>query len=397
MTAERKYRRRSIASDEASAWARSLQLNNPNGKSVLRGLAIYANSEGVCFVGIDQLAEDTDLSADTVRRRLVWLEQIGAIARLAQWLDANGRRNGEGRGKRTSDEIRLLLNADIDAIEAAACGGVSHADMEEPAAREQEFSPSSVQGLNSEPKTVSPRLALGQPSQSCEGLISEPEPEDSPHPPSGGASVPEDWHEFERDWEEPILRQSLAQPIWAGLTADERKLARQAARGYVSWRKSQKRPPNVIAAHRFLRERDAWPGYATRAPDAAASRSVHPPGSIEVKAIEGLHQLAGRGEAFRTILCGRDGSVRWRHAITPQVLAFAQLPEAAAWVELDRNGAGAWEALMRQFFEDGVVRKHFREGARAPWRFPPSSEGKVYVAAGPPAAALSEQDVVDFR
>ena len=81
---------------------------DPNAKTVLRALALYVNGEGSCFVGIDQLSDDTDLSADTVRRRLVWLEQIGAIVRLTQWLDENGRRNSEGRGKRTSDEIRLF-------------------------------------------------------------------------------------------------------------------------------------------------------------------------------------------------------------------------------------------------------------------------------------------------
>ena len=73
---------------------------------------VYVNVDGACFVSIDALADDTELAADTVRKRLAWLESIGAIARLPQWVDASGRRNGEGRGKRTTDEIRLLLSVD---------------------------------------------------------------------------------------------------------------------------------------------------------------------------------------------------------------------------------------------------------------------------------------------
>ncbi|WFU31104.1 hypothetical protein QA635_31710 [Bradyrhizobium brasilense] len=37
-------------------------------------------------------------------------------------LDENGRRNGDGRGKRTTDPIRLPVDAGIAAIEARAAG-----------------------------------------------------------------------------------------------------------------------------------------------------------------------------------------------------------------------------------------------------------------------------------
>jgi hypothetical protein len=47
-------------------------------------------------VSIPTLAEDTELSQQTVRNRLAWLEEIGAIARLPQWIDEYGRRNGDG-------------------------------------------------------------------------------------------------------------------------------------------------------------------------------------------------------------------------------------------------------------------------------------------------------------
>jgi len=100
MTTDRAKRRpRRIAADEAHAWARNLRLGNHHAKSVLRSLTLYVDGDGFCFVGIEQLADDCELSPDTVRRRLVWLEEIGTIARRSQWIDGSGVRNGEGRGQ----------------------------------------------------------------------------------------------------------------------------------------------------------------------------------------------------------------------------------------------------------------------------------------------------------
>src|SRR5262245_8109676 len=117
-----KYRKRRIAADEAHAWARNLKLHNPLAKLVLCMVKGYVNGDGVCYVGIEALSEDSELAPETVRKRLAWLEQAGAIARFPQWIDACGRRNGDGNGRRTSDEIRLLLTADPDDIEARARG-----------------------------------------------------------------------------------------------------------------------------------------------------------------------------------------------------------------------------------------------------------------------------------
>jgi hypothetical protein len=74
------------------------------------------------------------------------------------------------------------------------------------------------------------------------------------------------WPDFERAWSEPILRQSIARQVWSALTEEERRLAIKAARGYVIHRRSQKKPPNTVNAHTFLRERDAWVGFAALAP-----------------------------------------------------------------------------------------------------------------------------------
>lgn len=411
MTAETTKTRRSrrgVASDEAHAWARSLPLNNPNGKTVLRALALYVNGEGCCFVGIEQLAEDTDLSADTVRRRLVWLEQVGAIVRLPQWLDGNGRRNGEGKGKRTSDEIRLLLDADIDEIEQRALGEIGANSPVETT----EFSPSSQQGLNeaaeTAAETVSPRLAVGQPLQSCEGLTSEPEPEISPQPPSGGVSVElEGWKEFQEDWSEPILRQSMAQQAWAVLKPEERLLARSAARGYVAHRRSQKKPPNVLGAHLFLKERDAWAGFAKFDPGASAANAGAVAGtisadSIEGKAIRAMYQVA-RTRPFES-----QNRIVYRGEITPQLLAFAEVGERSAWPWIeDRQQIGAWSSFLSSHVHGGrpemVVTRGIgadqRRGIYAPAPWPPRKDG-TWSTTGPPETLMSEQDqrdMADFK
>jgi DNA-binding transcriptional ArsR family regulator len=388
--------RRGVASDEAHAWARSLPLNNPNGKTVLRALALYVNGEGCCFVGIDQLAEDTDLSADTVRRRLVWLEQVGAIVRLPQWLDGNGRRNGDGKGKRTSDEIRLLLDADIDEIEKRALGDVGANSP----AETTDFSPSSQQGLNEEAETVSPRLAVGQPSQSCEGLISEPEPEISPQPPSGGSVDLEGWKEFEGDWAEPILRQSIAQQVWAALKPEERNLARQAARGYVAWRKAQRKPPNVLGAHLFLKERDAWAEFAKRDPGSARSNVTGVPvDSDEGKAVVAMYAVA-RSRPFES-----QGRIVYPGEITPQILVLATAGRSSSWPWIeDRQQIGAWSNFLNAHVRGSrgplVVTRGIgadqRSGIYAPWPWPPRKDGTLSPT-GPPETLMSEQDLVDFK
>lgn len=378
----KRRRARHVASDEAHAWARSLPLNNPNAKTVLRALALYVNGEGSCFVGIDQLSEDTDLSADTVRRRLVWLEQIGAIVRLHQWLDANGRRNSEGRGKRTTDEIRLLLDADAEEIERAAKGDGQSENIDNSSTETTSISPSSVLGQPHAGETVSPTPALGQPSQSCDHLTSEPEPESPPKPPSGGSVDIEGWKEFQEDWQEPILRQSLAQQVWVALTADERSLARRAARGYVAHRKAQRKPPNAIGAHLFLKERDAWPAYAERAPGEIGYSGGIPSDSVEASAIRGLFAVANAAAPFE-----HKNRIVFQGKITPQLLAFADVGERAAWRWLEAGKhIAAWseflnanvQAARRPFVVTRTVDGQERRGIWVPWNYPPSVDGKIY-------------------
>ena len=61
-------------------------------------LTLDVNGDGACFVSINQLADDCELAAETVRRRSAWLEQIGVLIRRPQFIDEYGRRNSDVAG-----------------------------------------------------------------------------------------------------------------------------------------------------------------------------------------------------------------------------------------------------------------------------------------------------------
>jgi len=425
----KKPRARHVASDEAHAWARSLKLNNPNAKTVLRALALYVNGEGSCFVGLDQLSEDTDLSPDTVRRRLVWLEQIGAILRLAPWLDENGRRNAQGRGKRTTDEIRLLLAADIDEIERLARG----AGEPNPSTETTEFSPSREQGLNDDQDSVSPRLAPRQPSQSCDHLISEPEPEESPpNPPPGGAGL-ENQEKKESEAAEPAHfaffkaaypdRERWAWPkaltIYRSLSEFEQSRAAAASPEYAKLIAATKRKPPPVKPERFLRERlfENFPHARLPQPPKVLPPNVfYPEGSEAFSAMKAAFTIARtiefrpcwepenrirrgvmiRGELdqdFLALAAYVDGdSETWADIAVEGTPEFAKWRDKLhAWTGYKPEARKIWTEPHDPAVHDLPLthalhrfRKHVL-GLRVPAPFPPSATGKLYAAAtGPP-------------
>ncbi|WP_456685766.1 hypothetical protein, partial [Bradyrhizobium sp. P5_C11_2] len=254
-TAKRRARR--IAADEAHSWARNLHLRNLPASVILRTLSLYVDGEGFAFVAIPTLAEDCDgMSTDTVRRRLVWLEQVGAIARQPQWLDENGVRNGEGRGRRTTDKIRLMFDADPDAIEARAQGREVDSDIIENAAETTVISPSRLLGLNS---GVALGLPSVNPSSTCDQLTSEPDPESPPKTPSGGegahqrvledAPEPEHFAPAWQAWpgrETQGHRRDAALAAFRELSPDKQRLCRAAVPLFASalTRAGRTKPPN---------------------------------------------------------------------------------------------------------------------------------------------------------
>lgn len=113
--------------------------------------------------------------------------------------------------------------------------------------------------------------------------------------------------------------------------------------------------------------------------------------SVEARAVRVLHDLVGRTSAFFTIFRKGDGSVTYTKRITPQLAALGQSPPASAWRALNRQQAFAWEELLRQVFDSGLVRTYLTEGSTAPYPWPPSLEGKIYDWDGP-APTMTEAD-----
>lgn len=375
---DRARRPRRIAADEAHAWARNLRLGNHHAKSVLRSLTLYVNGEGEAFVGIEQLADDCELSADTVRRRLVWLEEIGAIMRVPQWIDSKGNRTAAEGGKRTTDLIALLWQANTEAIEARARGET----VDDGEAHEHQFSPSSQQGLNQEGETVSPAPALGQPSQSCDPLISEPEPESSPLPPSRGreSAAPDDEGEepalFASAWTgwrgHEVMRRDLALAEFRKLGADDQQLCRSAIGPYNAALDRNHRSKTRENFHIWIRRRGFDEFKST------PTLTNHAADSDEARAIMLAFDLVGRLEFLRTVLRSKiDGSIPYRLSVTPRLRALASPPPREAWAKLSQQQAAAWDAFLDECVPF-PTRKRIAEGSLAPWLWPPRKDGSIY-------------------
>lgn len=379
-----KRRARRIAADEAHAWARNLRFyGNHHAKDVLKSLTLYVDGDGFCFVGIDQLAFDCELSADTVRRRLRWLEDIGAIARRSQWIDASGVRNSDERGKRTTDLIRLLIDADQDAIEARARGEA----VAETPVKSTPISPSSQQGLNPGEGSVSTAPALGQPSHCSEGLISEPEPEqDSPSPQGGereDAALDEDDPDFRAAWSiwpgHEVMRRDLAFAAWAELSADQRRHCKAAIPQFAEMQRrlGRKHPPNF---HLWIRNRgfDEFPNVAAGESPVASQRFAI--SSAEGRAIKALYHFAG------ALLFEHGGMVRYPLPLTARVTAFASVPDSAAWHWIeDHKQIAAWNGFLsshvhlsrRPLVHVREIDGQRRSGMFAPWKWPPRKDGTI--------------------
>lgn len=125
--------------------------------------------------------------------------------------------------------------------------------------------------------------------------------------------------------------------------------------------------------------------------ESEAKNPVFTRDSAEARAVRVLHDLVGRTSAFFTIFRRADGSVTYVKRITPQLAALGQSPSASAWRPLNRQQASAWEELLRQVFDPGLVRTYLTEGSSAPFPWPPSLDGKIYDWDGPPPT-MTEAD-----
>ena len=328
-------RRQRIASDEAHAWARHLRLGNAYAKSVLLALTHYVNDAGVCIAGLSTLADDTDLSVDTVRKRLKFLEEIGVIARFPRWIDDRGRANSDGRGKQTTDEIRLMIDADPEVIEARARGDVG--DVEDVVTVAPDgggattVSPSCQQGLNHGAESVRGGLGVGQGSLCGNPLDSfEPEPEESP--PSGGV-CDEDREETSQESDRTREPEHFAEffeacPGWRtqardrvrqafeALTPEERVKARAAAP--LNARECEKARKKSRDAWKLIREK-FWVNF----PDAKLPEKPPPLVWIDVGETDGLAVALEIADGRPLNLISGSSGARglWRRSPIPPDLA----------------------------------------------------------------------------
>jgi hypothetical protein len=308
-------------------------------------------------------------------------------------------RNSDGRGKRTTDLIRLLTDADQDEIEARARGET----VEENEDVSTSISPSSQQGLNPPTETVSPAPALGQPLQCGEGLISEPEPESSPQPPSGGPTVEvkdEVWEEFVKAWGDPIPKMARARTNWDRVDVAKRPTIVTAARGYWAWLKAHTtKPPTPASAQSFIHDEagwEQWLRYAPKADGTAASiASAFPLGSPEAKAIITAYELGNAGTALQFMI--RGGAVNYLRPMTPRLLALAQFagPRDGWKNVLGKNQAAAWEHMLREVIA-APTRRPLREGDHAPYPWPPRKDGTLSTA-GPETLMSAEDENFEMK
>lgn len=386
------FRRPRAGADLAHAWARSFRLGDPCAKSILGYMTNYVNDEGIATMGIGTLAFDTEYSENTIRRRLVWLEHIGAIARMPRWLDENGRVNFEGRGRRTSDAIKLMFDADPDEIEAKAADdkrntdggseGENPSSATENEAIDASGHPPSVGGSDEPENPVSPPLALPRPSHTVSGPDSlNCEQEDSPPPPplGGRSKIISDekrssFERFAKVYPVPIVDYEATLRLWTSMSDEDGEDAIKGARGYARYLAellAQKRSRNVKDAHRWLKHRQ-WIGFlagsAAKDAEAAPSLVSIAEGSEDATEWAVFDRICGRERRF---INGRafvptqrpppvgDGSGEW-------IVAVEGTGQYAAWLRRLREGPAGVIGL-RTFKIDG----RWQRGLMVPSEWPP--------------------------
>lgn len=385
-----KRRPRRVGSDEAHSWARNLRLGNPYGKLVLVMLTIYVNAEGTCFVSVPQLAEDCEFAIETVRRRLAWLEGIGAIVRVAQWIDENGRRNGEGRGRRTTDDIRLMIDSDPEEIEAKARGNGGDDDHETAASdplrqggANQDLDSTGDSNLESNRSLLAPSLR-GVP----DSLNPEPE-KNPPNPPAGGGQMvdvelEEDIEALAQAYPAPITDLPKLRAVLGAMLRAERRKVITAAKGYGTYlrdleRKGKSR--NVKDAHRWVAQ-GMWQGYLVTGEKAEAAAQMR---NVAVGSVEGI-AFAAMCKIGKAVLSDfGSGHYMLQHPLSGQGMAFANAPPESEWVFVPssaQNQVGAWAELLGRELGNKARRPlvedtKFGRGFMAPWAWPPRKDGTI--------------------
>ena len=420
MSTERPRRRPRAGADAAHAWVRSFALGDPCAKSILLALCNYVNDQGIATAGISTLALDTEYSDNTIRRRLVWLETIGAIARIPRFRDEHGRINYEGRGKRTSDEIKLLLDADPEEIETAAAASRNSA-----ATVETEAASPPTQGMQSDTsEEVSPPTALPQPSHTVGGpkTLSKWELGESPQSPpctekpkeSGLAKKEESdlaLSQFKATYPIPTNRPEQLASAWSRLNPEDRRKCQRGAEGARKLRETNpKRPPPIVDPCKFVASPALWAEYVRYAPPEPPRYVKLKPGSDEQLAAAVIAAVAGRkvltelrepipeGAAALARFANSDGLGRPIDYASWLVVERDD-PRCVAWQNRVKEWLHVWIEPDRIFLDEyGRRVRHANEAATAVWAagtawertVPKSTVGLVVPCEWPPAKGVRD-------
>lgn len=418
-----------IGSDDARRWVRSLRLGNPYAKAVLMAFTNYVNDDGTAYPGLETIHGDTEIAINTITARLRWCEAIGAVTVSKCWVDEHGNRNKVGRGRPTSWEIRFLLDADVEAIAAAAdeqapdrplrgsaktkheeknaksggadCedgGSIVPENGEESGGAESEFCQSPGHTLEKDLPISSQSVANHLPITGATRILeSESEEDSNPKPLSkderGLPSGIEDDSEFEKDWEDfrtsgypdGIIDIPKARVEMKKIPHDRRRAGIIGVPAFADYcrKRGQKNPK---PAHIYWRH-GVWEGLsAISSVDGAMRVTSHSPQSEAGKALCVLAAIAGHS-LFRL----PNGNISYVNPVTAQLLALAETPPESDWIEcaLGDQSFAAWRGLIYRIFAGRTLRASVKY--RVPWRWPPATDGKIYTGIGPPDE-LSDAD-----
>lgn len=346
---------------EAVTWANNQALKKSYEQVILLVLANVADPNGEAFVkwpGRDHwwvyLSKKTRLPKSSLFRHLNTIVALGLGERSMQVL-ADGSR-------RPTFKLNMAASFDIDRPEDEekyrAVFAKTSSENQSPVGTEHDDDfegdeiNSDISGSHGDETPAGHQSPVGTgnaPAQSPVGTDpfpvlglqedSLPVPKNSPLPPSGGlnAQVDEDWEKFVTAWGEPIPKFALARSAWDHVPTVQRGEAVVAARGYRAQLEAERRarpksPPSAVSAQAFLRDTAGWAQWLRYAPAAdgtappLAPTTVFAPDSTEGRALKNLYAV-GRARVFET----RAGIV-YPLAISPRVLAFAEIAPQAEWL-----------------------------------------------------------------
>jgi hypothetical protein len=402
---------------EAVTWASKQKLKKSYEQIVLLVLANCADPNGEAFVkwpGRDHwwiyLSERTRLPKSSLFRHLNTLVALGLGERTMQVMADGSRRPTFKLDMTTSFDIDLAEDQDryIAATAKGSHESQSPRETEHDDAFDGDENDSDIshsQEPETEPASQSPVGTVNPQSQSPVGTDPFPVlrlqedsllvPKDSPLPPSGGLRVPDQlWEEFVKAWGEPIPKMQLARSCWDHTETAKRAEIVAAAKGYWTWLRVHPKPPSAQSAQSFIRDAAGWAQWLRYAPDGESGKPAsvtigYPLTGPEGRALVVLHDIANVGDFLRGVMT-RNGAVNYPLPVTPRLLALANAPPKTDWVTLDRNQAGAWEAVL----SDAItvqVRSRMREGSRAPWPWPPRKDGTL--SASPDDPTMNNEDL----